>query len=195
LIYSGDDNYSPIVESKVVVVPIVKLTGNDVSMLYTSGDYYKAYLTQDGSPLVGETVYITINGKTYSRTTDNNGYASFKVSLPPKTYAVTAAYGKLNVTNKVIVKSIIKANNVNAKKSAKSIKIKISLKQVNKKYLKGKPITLKFNKKTFKAKTNKKGIATFTIKNSVYKKLKVGKKYTYQVIISKDTIKKTIKFK
>ncbi len=195
LIYSGDDNYSPIVESKVVVVPIVKLTGNDVSMLYTSGAYYKAYLTQDGSPLVGETVYITINGKTYSRTTDNNGYASFKVSLPPKTYAVTAAYGKLNVTNKVIVKSIIKANNVNAKKSAKSIKIKISLKQVNKKYLKGKPITLKFNKKTFKAKTNKKGIATFTIKNSVYKKLKVGKKYTYQVIISKDTIKKTIKFK
>ena len=33
------------------------------------------------------------------------------------------------------------------------------------------------------------------IKNSVYKKLKVNKKYTYQVIYGKDKVKKTIKFK
>ena len=61
--------------------------------------------------------------------------------------------------------------------------------------MKGKKVTLKFNKKTFKVKTNKKGVATFTIKNSIYKKLKVGKKYTYQVTYLKDTVKKSIKFK
>lgn len=71
----------------------------------------------------------------------------------------------------------------------------MTLKKVNKKYLKNKKITLKFNKKTFKAKTNKKGVATFTIKNSVYKKLKTNKKYTYQVIYAKNKVKKTIKFK
>jgi len=56
-------------------------------------------------------------------------------------------------------------------------------------------VTLKFNKKTFKVKTNSKGVAAFTIKKSVYKKLKAGKKYTYKVTYGKDTIKRTIKFK
>ena len=73
--------------------------------------------------------------------------------------------------------------------------LKIRLWSVNGKYLKNKVVTLKFNKKTFKVKTNSKGVATFTIKNSAYKKLKAGKKYSYKVIYGKDTIKKTIKFK
>ena len=95
----------------------------------------------------------------------------------------------------VVVKSIISAKNVNAKKSAKTVKIKVTLKKVNGKYLKNKKVTLKFNKKTFKAKTNKKGVVTFTIKKNVYNKLKAKKKYTYQVIYAKDKVKKTIKFK
>jgi hypothetical protein len=69
------------------------------------------------------------------------------------------------------------------------------LKKVNGKYLKNKKVTLKFNKKTLKAKTNKKGVVTFTIKKNVYSKLKTNKKYTYQVIYAKDKVKKTIKFK
>ena len=98
-----------------------------------------------------------------------------KISLAPKTYTVKATYGNLTVTKKVTVKSIITAKNINAKRSAKTVKIKVTLKKVNGKYLKNKKLTLKFNKKTFKAKTNKKGVATFTIKNSVYKKLKTNK--------------------
>ena len=69
------------------------------------------------------------------------------------------------------------------------------MKKVNKKYLKNKKVTLKFNKKTFKAKTNKKGVVTFTIKKNVYNKLKANKKYTYQVIYAKDNVKRSIKFK
>ncbi|WP_298521911.1 Ig-like domain repeat protein [uncultured Methanobrevibacter sp.] len=195
VMYSGDDMYSPIVKSEIVNVLIIRLTGHDVSMLYTAGGYYKVCLTQDGSPLEGRTVTVNINGRNYPCTTCADGYASLKISLPPKTYTVTATYGNLKTSNKVVVKSIINANNVNAKKSAKSIKIKVSLKQVNKKYLKNKKITLKFNKKTFTAKTNKKGVATFTIKNSVYKKLKTGKKYTYQATYGKNTVKKNIIFK
>ncbi len=196
--YSGDAKYSPITKSSVVVkehVPVIKLTGSNLNMLYTSGKYFKVRLTADGQPLAGQTVKITINGKTYSRTTNANGYASIKIKLAPKTYTVKATYANLTITKKVTVKSIIKAKNVNAKRSAKTVKIKVTLKKVNGKYLKNKKITLKFNKKTFKAKTNKKGVATFTIKNSVYKKLKTNKKYTYQVIYGKDKVKKTIKFK
>ena len=197
--YSGDSKYSPIVKSSVVTkeapAPVIKLTGSNLSMLYSSGTYYKVRLTSDGQPLAGKTVKITINGNIYSRTTDKNGYASLKISLPPKAYTVKATYGSISLTKKVTVKSIITAKNVNAKKSAKTVKIKVTLKKVNNKYLKNKVVTLKFNKKTFKVKTNKKGVATFTIKNSVYKKLKANKKYTYQVIYGKDKVKKTIKFK
>ncbi len=46
------------------------------------------------------------------------------------------------------------------------------------KAVKGKIIKFRFNKKTYKAKTNKKGIAKVTIKAKVTKKLKTGKKYT-----------------
>ena len=196
--YSGDGKYASIAKSSVVVkehVPVIKFTASNLSMLYTSGKYFKVRLTSDGKALPNQKVKITINGKTYTRTTDKNGYASLKISLPPKTYTVKATYGNLTITKKVTVKSIISAKNINAKKSSKSIKIKVTLKKVNKKYLKNKKVTLKFNKKTFKVKTNKKGVATFTIKNSVYKKLKTNKKYTYQVIYAKDKVKKSIKFK
>lgn len=196
--YSGDAKYSPISKSCVVVkehVPVIKLTGSNLNMLYTSGKYFKVRLTSDGQPLANKSVKITINGKTYSKTTDKNGYASIKISLAPKTYTVKATYANLTVTKKVTVKSIITAKNVNAKKSAKTVKIKVTLKKVNGKYIKNKKVTLKFNKKTYKVKTNKKGVATFTIKNSVYKKLKTNKKYAYQVIYGKDKVKKTIKFK
>ena len=196
--YSGDGKYLPITKSSVVVkehVPVVKLTGSNLNMLYSSGKYFKVRLTSDGKALSGKSVKITINGKTYTKTTDKNGYASIKISLAPKTYTVKATYGNLTITKKVTVKSIITAKNVNAKKSAKTVKIKVTLKKVNGKYLKNKKVTLKFNKKTYKVKTNKKGVATFTIKNSVYKKLKTNKKYAYQVIYGKNKVKKTIKFK
>ena len=128
-------------------------------------------------------------------TTDKNGYASLKITFPSKRYIVKATYGNLKVSKAVIVKTVISAKNISPKKSAKSIKIKVTLKKVNKKYLKNKKVYLKFNKKTFKAKTNKKGVVTFTIKKNVYSKLKVGKKYAYQVIYIKDKVTKSIKFK
>ena len=196
--YSGDGKYFSITKSSVVVkehVPVIKLTASNLNMLYTSGKYFKVRLASDGKALPNQKIKITINGKTYTKTTDKNGYASLKISLPPKTYKVKATYGNLSVNKKVVVKSIISAKNVNAKKSAKTVKIKVTLKKVNGKYLKNKKVTLKFNKKTFKAKTNKKGVVTFTIKKNVYNKLKAKKKYTYQVIYAKDKVKKTIKFK
>ena len=138
---------------------------------------------------------MKVDGKTYSVKTNAQGYASLKIDLKPGTYSITASYGGVTVKNKLIIKSIINAKNVKVKKSASKVKIKVSLKKVNGKYLKGKKITLKFKKKTFKAKTNSKGVAIFTIKKNVYKKLKTSKKYTYQVIYKNDKVKRNIRFK
>ena len=108
---------------------------------------------------------------------------------------MTTSYGGVTKTNKITVKSIVKAKNMKVKKTAKKLKIRVTLKKVNGKYFKGKKITLKFKGKKYKAKTNKKGVATFTIKKNVLKKLKKGKKYTYRVTYLKDSVKKTIRVK
>lgn len=175
-----------------------RLMGNsDLTQNYCEGKYYsvRAY-TSDGSIVrAGENVIMKVDGKTYSVKTNAQGYASLKIDLKPGTYSITASYGGVTVKNKLIIKSIINAKNVKVKKSASKVKIKVSLKKVNGKYLKGKKITLKFKKKTFKAKTNSKGVAIFTIKKNVYKKLKTSKKYTYQVIYKNDKVKRNIRFK
>lgn len=83
---------------------------------------------------------------------------------------------------------------VKVKKSAKKLVLTAKLTK-GKSLIKGKTITFKFNGKTYKAKTNKKGIAKVTIKKSVLKKLKVGKKVKYQAKYGKLTVKKTAKVK
>jgi invasion protein IalB len=53
----------------------------------------------------------------------------------------------------------------------------------------------KFKGKKYTAKTNKKGVAKITVKKSVLKKLKAGKKITYTATYLKDTVKRTVKVK
>ncbi|MBR3148672.1 MAG: leucine-rich repeat domain-containing protein [Eubacterium sp.] len=88
----------------------------------------------------------------------------------------------------------LKLNKVTVKKSAKSLKVKATLKKKGK-ALKNKKITFKFNGKKYTAKTNKKGVATITVKKKVLKKLKVGKKIKITATYNKMTAKRTVKVK
>lgn len=57
--YSGDSKYASITKSSVVVkehVPVIKLTASNLSMLYTSGKYFKVRLTSDGKALPNQKV-------------------------------------------------------------------------------------------------------------------------------------------
>ena len=203
--YSGDNNHESIVKQTTLFipekidphVPDIKLTGSDVVMLYTNGAVYQVRLTGDGVGLSGQTVVFVVNGKTSRVQTDGNGYASVKIDLPPKSskYTVTATYNDVKVTNNVKVNGIVAAKNVKVKKSAKKLTIKVTLKKVNGQFQKSKKVTLKFKGKTYTAKTNKKGVATFKISKKVIKKLKKGKKYTYKVIYFKETVNKKITVK
>jgi hypothetical protein len=143
-------------------------------------------------------VAFKFNGRTYNVKTDKNGYAVLKLpSVKPKkaAYIITATFKDITVKNKVKVTSIIKAKNLKYKKSKKVLRIKVTLKKVNGKYLKGKRLKLKIKGKTLKAKTNKKGKAVFKVKRNVLKKLKVGKTYRYKVSYGKDIVTKKIKVK
>ena len=196
MIYSGDRKYSAISQTKNVHIYNFELTKNsDQKAMYPNSVTYSVHLTKDTEIMSGKTVTFKINGKTYKVKTDKLGYAYLKLSLPPKTYTITAQYDDTKITNKITFTHIIKAKNLKVKKSASKIKVKVTLNKLNKKILKGKKVTLKFKGKKYTAKTNKKGVATFTIKKNVIKKLKAGKKYKYTVIYSKDKLTKTIMVK
>jgi predicted outer membrane repeat protein len=83
---------------------------------------------------------------------------------------------------------------VKIKKSAKKLVLTATLKK-GANAQKSKKIKFKFNGKTYKAKTSKKGVAKVTIKKKILKKLKVGKKVKYQASYGKLKVTKTAKVK
>ena len=171
-----------------------KLTAKDLTKYYGSSTAFKVKVTTaKGKVVKSKYVKFYINGKYVKKVkTNKNGYATLKIGKAPGSYKITAKYGKVQITRKLTVKHVVTLKKVTVKKSAKKLVLKATLKQ-GKKALKNKKVTFKFNGKTYKAKTNKKGVAKVTIKKAVLKKLKVGKKVTYQATYLKDTVKKTAK--
>ena len=98
------------------------------------------------------------------------------------------------VKNCVYKNTKITVKAVTVKKSDKKLTIQATLKKGSSP-LKGKVVYFKFNGKTYKAKTNSKGIAKITIKQSILKKLKVGKTVKYLAKYGSLTAKKTAKVK
>jgi len=188
-------------EYKLTNLKIVKrITENkDVKIFFADKASYKVRIVGDDGSYVGagEVVSMNVGGKTYSVKTDKNGYATLKLGLTAKKHTITVTYKGFTTKNKVTVKSVVKPvkKTVKVKKTAKKLKVKVKLK--GKKVLKKKRVYLKFKGKTYKAKTNKKGIATFKVPKKVIKKLKKGKKYkatfTYKAKVNGKTLKNTAK--
>ena len=173
---------------RVQSIKVVKsITGNNhLTVYYDAGKYFKVRVFDDnGNVSKNVKVTFTINNKKYTRTTDNNGYASFMVSLNPGKYTINAEYNGFKVSNKITVKTTLVTKNIKVKKG-KTIKFTAKLLNNKGKILKNKKITFKFKGKTYKVKTNKKGKAilkitkkykkcTYTIKTS-YGKLQIKNK-------------------
>ncbi|WP_405290190.1 C1 family peptidase [Methanobrevibacter sp.] len=175
----------------------IKIINNkDISVDYNGGKYFSVkVVTSDGHAVgAGEKVTFTINKKTKTVTTNKNGIAKIKITDIPKKYTITTKYAGKTYKNTVTVKHVLKASKVTVKKTAKKFTLKATLK-INGKLQNGKLITFKFNGKTYKVKTNKKGIVQKTLNKNVIKKLKKGKTYTVKVTYLKDTIKTTVKVK
>ena len=196
--YSGDDKYMPFAQTDSINVerPIIITAGN-VKLTYGAGSYYTITVKNDlGIAESGADVVIYINSKKFTTLkTDSKGMCSFKVSQIPGTYKLKITSKTKTVTRALTVKHLLTLKSVTVKKSAKKLVLTATLGKINNKYLKNKIITFKFNGKKYTAKTNKKGVAKVTVKSTVLKKLKVGKKVTYQATYSKDTVKKTVKIK
>ncbi len=159
------------------------VTSKAVTAVYNNNKYLVITLKDNnGKALSGVYVTVTLSSaKKYK--TDKNGQIKVNVGkLVPKTYtakisfAGNANYLASSTTAKVVVKKATPKMTAKAKTFKVKVKTKkytITLKTNKNKVMKKVKVTLKVNKKTFKATTNSKGVATFKITN-----LKKKGKYT-----------------
>ena len=103
--YSGDAKYvSMTKKGNITVIPNmdVNLYVDDVVMLYHDGTRLVAKLTDyQGRPIVNDIIYFTINGKTYAKTTDDNGTVYMRLNLDSKVYTATVSYNESEVYSKI----------------------------------------------------------------------------------------------
>lgn len=176
---------------------LLRLVENsDLVMDYNLGSFKVRAIGDDGKPIAGDYVKMSVDGKTYNVKTNNQGYAILKITSKPNTYKITSTYKGYSVQNTIKVKKTLNAKKTFKAKKNRKLTLTATLKRSNGKAISGKKVSFKLNGKTYKATTNKKGIAKVTIKSKVVKKLKVGKKYTLkisyikQIVNSKVIVKK-----
>ena len=183
------DEISGINETEIVNKAPTEIKSSAVTTVYNVNKYLVVDLKDaNGNPLKGVNLTIDLNGaKTYI--TDKNGQVKVSTKgFAPNVYNVKVTFnGNINYEKssknvKVTVKKAtpkLTAKKKTFKKSVKTKKYVIVLKTNTGKAIKNVKVTLNVNKKTFTAKTDAKGKATFKIKK-LTKKAKYDAKVTYK---------------
>ena len=104
--YDAIVSYNGVVNKTVAVNispdrnPVLNIS--DIVMIYKDGTRMVAVLTDYlGNPIANATVYFTINGKTYAKSTDVNGTASMGLNLASNVYKATVSYNGSDMYNAV----------------------------------------------------------------------------------------------
>lgn len=188
--YYNSNNYlNSSSSSRLNVKSFTNILAPSMTTVYNQGKYFVVILKDNNNNVIsGADLSIKLsNGNSRILITDKNGQVKYLIKgLTPKTYTATITFaGNTNYvqssnTAKVIVKKAtpkITAKAKTFKKSVKTKKYTITLKNNLNKVMKNTKVTIKVNKKTYTAKTNSKGVATFKI-------TKLTKKGTFKSVIT-----------
>ena len=188
IISSLDNNYTASSITRYVTVKKTtgKFSASKVTTYYRSGKLYKVKVinTKNNKAMYGAKMIIKVfTSKTryyrYDGTTAGNGIVQFKINYKPGTYKVVISandkgYTAKSVTKQIkVTKSPIKFTPTSLKvKKGKAFKVKVTSTK-SKKVITGVKVKVKVytgkKYKTYTIKTNSKGIASLTIKQSVGK--------------------------
>ena len=110
-IFSGDDTYkkSSVKTTLVISGNFTYLFALNCTKNYRNGtQFYVQLVDSYSNPLANRTVSITINGRTYNRTTDVNGWATMNINLQPGEYEALCAYYGPQKSDNAFAKAVIK---------------------------------------------------------------------------------------
>ena len=204
--FDGNDSYEGSSAETAIIVEKAtsKLTANTATAAYNDDKYLVISLKDNANqPIVNASVSVNLKGiKNY--TTDENGQIKIPVQkLTPKTYVAKISYGGDNnhiesdsygviVVKKATPKLTAKAKTYKVKTKTK--KYSVILKTNKNKAIKNTKVYLKVNGKTYVAKTNSKGKATFKI-TKLTKKGKFTAVVTYKGSAYYNKVAKKVKIK
>ena len=93
--------------------PEFLLTVPELVKIYGSADKLTAILTDAShNPIANANITFTINGRNYTKTTNETGVASLNINLYPGVFTVSASYNDTTVNSTVIVTSSIIGDNI-----------------------------------------------------------------------------------
>ena len=168
-IYQVTAQYGDTIVDNVVTVNKLPIVGYDVNMTYKDGSAYMVQLVdKNGNPFAkaNEAINITIDGKTYTRLTNESGVAKITINLGAGTYPVTAQYGNTIVNNVVTVnnKLSIEASDLNMTyKDGSAFEVQLVDDYGNPYALANEAVKITVAGKTYTRSTDENGIAKITI--------------------------------
>lgn len=186
----------------------VNLTANDVTVGYKKGTFEVTLKDSKGNAIADKPITINLNSEEYIAVTDSNGVASINLTLTPGNYTADihtssdyynkAGNAEATITAKddrTTVAITASGKTFYLQAIEKGSKYQVTIKDVNGNLLANKIITLTFNGKNYKTKTNPKGIATVTLKATKVSSLKATVKFAgdnqYKATSKTATIKVT----
>ena len=189
--YLGNYDFNPnstVISFTVKKYPTKVIASQIVTTYGTGKNLVVALKDSNNNILIGKKVTIKLNGKTYTKVTNGDGRISIVTpsALAVKTYTASISFegdnsfDKSSKSIKVIVKKATPKLTAKSKAFKRTVKTKnyaVSLKTDKNKVMKNTKISLKVNGKTYSVKTNKKGVATFKIKN-------LNKKGTFKAVVT-----------
>ena len=197
--YATDNIYiqkTEIVLNSILICPNITIETYDKNTNDTINYYKVTIKDQNGAPIANKTLQIGFNGKTYDRTTDENGIAKLKLSLAYSGVYTFATYflgdehykSAFDVSTVTIIKknSTISAPRFSYNVNAKTKTLTATLKDKHNKALANKKVSFTVNGKTYTGTTNSKGVASV--------KITLTKKgtYTYTAKFAGDNIYNSI---
>ena len=146
-----------------------ELSTSNLTMDYKDGSKFTSKLTYESGTIVeGETITFVVNGRTYNRTTNNEGVARLNINLAPGTYNITTKYGNLSNLNIIVVnkwnESLVNLETTNLTKyykdNSKPFIAKVSYNGTN---VSGISVKFTVNGRDYYRATNSEGIAKLNI--------------------------------
>ena len=114
--YSGDDKYNSITEEVNITVDEDKsdiIKAPDVTKYFNGPERFVVTVTDyQGKPLNNKSVTISINGRSYTRTTDDKGIASIALGLNSGVYNAKVTVDNKTINSVVTILSTAKGNDI-----------------------------------------------------------------------------------
>lgn len=148
---------------KLIVTKLVKTYGSD--------EKFECGLYDDKTPLTNKILYITINGRSYQRKTDENGIAKLNINLDVGEYPCyvdfyeTDEYNSTNAYTTVIVKSNTRMEGIDVNKTASETSVyQCAVYDKDNKRLTHQTVNITVNNVTYNRSLDDEGLARLNIR-------------------------------